>query len=359
LRTSKKRSRYLRNDVLGRNGKEGTPRKKRQGKDKQTMKIVAAEIDSVGNDIDYSSLTKTGDVTYYKDKVTAENAAERLAGAEVLCINKSKITTDIIEQAPDLKLICEFATGFDNVDIKACAERGIKVANVAGYSTASVTQHTFAMLFYLMESLKDYDEFVKSGEYAAQTHFSKIDIPFHELENMTWGIIGMGNIGRSVAHIATAFGAHVIFYPASGRKTYTEGDGEYEMVSFDELLERSDVLSLHCPLTDKTRNLIDKVALMKMKSTAYLINVARGPVVNEDDLYEALLNEEIMGAGLDVLSVEPMKKDSPLLKIQDSKRLYITPHMAWASVEARTRCVNEVAKNIEAYKRGEDRNIVN
>ena len=323
------------------------------------MKIVAAEIDSVGNDIDYSSLSKLGDITFYKDKITKDNVKERLNGVGILCINKSRITAEILEQTPDLKLICEFATGFDNVDIKDCAKRGIKVANVAGYSTASVAQHTFALLFYIMEALKDYDEFVKSGEYAAQEHFCKMDIPFHEIEGMTWGIIGMGNIGRKVAQIATAFGAKVIFYAASGRTDHIDEDKEYEMVSFDDLLTRSDVLSLHCPLTDKTRGIINKDALAKMKKSAILINVARGPVVNEEDLAEALEKDEIAAAGLDVLTVEPMKKDSPLLGIQDSKKLFVTPHMAWASVEARSRCVEEVAKNIIAFEAGESRNIVN
>ncbi|WP_026526028.1 D-2-hydroxyacid dehydrogenase [Butyrivibrio sp. VCD2006] len=323
------------------------------------MKIVAAEIDSVGNDLDYTEFSKLGDVTYYKNKITVENAKDRLAGATVLCINKSRITTEVLDEAPDLKLICEFATGFDNVDIKACKERGIKVANVAGYSTMSVAQHTFALLFYLMESLKDYDEFVKSGDYAAQEYFCKLDIPYHEIDGMTWGIIGMGNIGRKVAQIATAFGAKVIFYSASGRTEHKDEDKAYEMVSFDELLERSDVLSLHCPLTDNTRNLIDAAAFKKMKKTVYLINVARGPVVNEDDLADAIESGEIAGAGLDVLTAEPMKKDSPLLRIQDSKKLFVTPHMAWASVEARIRCVDEVGKNIQAFEKGENRNIVN
>ncbi len=324
------------------------------------MKLAVAEIDSVGNDISYEGLAKLGDVTFYKDKVTSENAKERLGnGEEILCINKSKITKELLDNAPDLKLICEFATGFDNVDIAECTKRGIKVANVAGYSTMSVAQHTFALLLYLMEDLKEYDEFVKSGEYAAQSHFSKVDLPFHEIDGMTWGIVGMGNIGRKVAQIATTFGAKVIFYSASGRTEHNECDSEYEMVSLDELLARSDVLSLHCPLSDKTRNLIDAAALKKMKKTAYLINVARGPVVNEQDLTEALLNDEIAGAGLDVLSVEPMTKDNPLLKIQDSKKLYITPHMAWASVEARSRCVDEVCKNILAFMDGKNRNWIN
>ena len=319
------------------------------------MKIVIADKDSVGNDMDYSIYEELGEVTYYDDKITDENAKERLAGAEVLVINKSQITEKILDAAPDLKLICEFATGFDNANVPACNTHGVKVANIAGYSTPSVAQHTFALLFYLMESMRHYDEFVKSGDYANQSHFCCLDIPFHELEGMTYGIVGMGNIGRKVAQIATAFGAKVIFYASSGHSDCTD----YEQVSFDELLERSDVISLHCPLSDKTRNLFDKKAFEKMKKTAILINVARGAVVSEQDLYDALTQGKINAAGLDVLSPEPMAKDSPLLKIQDSTKLMVTPHLAWASTEARTRCLEEVKKNIIAFQNGESRNIVN
>ena len=319
------------------------------------MKIVAAEIDSVGHDIEFSAIEGAGDVSFYNDKINTDNAEERLKDAEVLCINKTKITTDILDKAPNLKLICEFATGFDNANITECKNRGIKVANVAGYSTASVAQHTFALYFYVAEKLRHYDEFVKSGAYGAQSNFSCLDIPFHEIEGQVWGIIGMGNIGRKVAQIATAFGARVIFYSASGNSTCTD----YERVSFDELLERSDVISLHCPLSDKTKGIMNKDAFKKMKKTAYLINVARGPVVEEQDLYEALEEGEIAGAGLDVLSVEPISKDNPLGKLMDSNKIIITAHMAWASTEARQRCVNEVGENIKAYARGENRNIVN
>ncbi|MBQ3796824.1 MAG: D-2-hydroxyacid dehydrogenase [Butyrivibrio sp.] len=319
------------------------------------MKIVIADKDSVGNDMDYSIYDELGEVTYYDDKVNDENAKERLAGAEVLVINKSIITDKLLDDAPDLKLICEFATGFDNANVPACNRHGVKVANIAGYSTPSVAQHTFALLFYLMESMRHYDEFVKSGDYANQSHFCCLDIPFHELEGMTYGIVGMGNIGRKVAQIATAFGAKVIFYSASGNSTCTD----YEQVSFDELLERSDVISLHCPLSDRTRNLFNKEAFDKMKKTAILINVARGAVVSEQDLYEALTEGKIAAAGLDVLNPEPMAKDSPLLKIQDSTKLMITPHLAWASTEARERCLEEVKKNIIAWQAGTPRNLVN
>ncbi len=319
------------------------------------MKIVIADKDSVGNDMDYSIYEELGDVTYYDDKITDENAKERLSGAQVLVINKSQITEKILDAAPELRLICEFATGFDNANVPACNAHGVKVANIAGYSTPSVAQHTFALLFYLMESMKHYDEFVKSGDYANQPHFCCLDIPFHELEGMTYGIVGMGNIGKKVAQIATAFGAKVIFYASSGHSDCTD----YEQVSFDELLERSDVISLHCPLSDKTSNLFDKKAFDKMKKSAILINVARGAVVSEQDLYDALTQGKIKAAGLDVLSPEPMAKDSPLLKIQDSTKLMVTPHLAWASTEARTRCLEEVKKNIIAFQNGESRNIVN
>ena len=319
------------------------------------MKIVAAEIDSVGNDIDYSILEDLGDVFFYRDKITQENAEERLSGVEILIINKTGITEKILEKAPDLRLICEFATGYDNVNISACTQRGIKVANVVDYSSASVAQHTFAMFFYLQENLRHYDDYVRSGEYGVQKHFSCLDRPFSELEGQTWGIVGMGNIGKRVARAAQAFGAKVIFYASSGHSDCRE----YEQVSFEKLLTESDVISLHCPLTDKTRNLMDREAFSKMKRTAYLINVARGAVVNEQDLYEALVENRICGAGLDVLGIEPIAQDNPLVTISDAGKILITPHMAWASTQARTRCVAQVRENILAYGKGVKRNIIN
>lgn len=319
------------------------------------MNIVVADKDSVGSDMDYTLFDELGEVTYYDDKITEQNSKERLKDAEVLMINKSAITDKILDDAPNLKLICEFATGFDNANIPACDRHGVKVANVVNYSTASVAQHTFALLFYVMENLRHYDEFVKDGSYANQPHFCCLDIPFNELEGKTYGIVGMGNIGRRVAKIATAFGANVIFYSASGKSTCTE----YERVEFDELLRRSDIISLHCPLSDRTRELFNKDAFDKMKKTAILINVARGAVINEKDLADALLQNKIKAAGLDVLNPEPMAKDCPLLQVQDSGKLIITPHLAWASTEARKRCLEEVKKNVEAFARGESRNIVN
>ncbi len=318
------------------------------------MKIVILERNSVGTDVSVDCIGNYGDVTIYRN-TTAEDVAEKVQEAEIIIANKAPLNAETLKNAPDVKLICEFATGFDNVDLNYCKERGIKVANVVNYSTDAVAQHTFALCFYVLEKLRHYDEYVKSGAYAAQDRFSNFDLPFTELAGKTWGIIGMGNIGKKVAEIAKAFGCRVIFHSITGKSSCTD----YEMVDLDTLLKESDVLSLHCPLSDLSRDLINLDALKKMKETAILINVARGPVVNDADLCTALNTGYIAAAGLDVTSTEPMKDSNPLSKIMDSNRLIITPHMAWASTEARNRVVSETCKNIEAFLRGEDRNIVN
>jgi len=226
---------------------------------------------------------------------------------------------------------------------------------VMNYSTQAVAQHTFAMALYLVENLAYYDDYVKSGKYGAQSFFSNFDKPFTELAGKIWGIIGMGNIGRCTAKIAEGFGCKVIFYSVTGNSTCTE----YERVDFDTLLAQSDFISVHCPLSDLTRNLIDLDAMKKMRKTAILINVARGPVVNNADLYEALTEGYIAAAGLDVLEKEPITVDNPLNNMKDSGKLIITPHIGWASKEARQRVVSGVCLNIEAFLEGKDRNVVN
>lgn len=317
------------------------------------MKIVILERNSVGTDVSVDALSEYGELTVYPN-TTAEDVKEKITDAEIIVANKAPLNADTLKSASKVKLICEFATGYDNVDLNYCRERGIKVANVVNYSTDAVAQHTFALCLYILEKLNHYDNYVKSGQYAAQDRFSNFDIPYTELCGKTWGIIGMGNIGRKVAEIAKAFGCKVIFYSVTGKSSCIE----YERVDFDTLLKESDFLSLHCPLSDITRNLIDLEALKKMKKSAVLINVARGPVVNDEALYTALTEGFIAGAGLDVTGTEPLKSSNPLSKIKDSTKLIITPHMAWASIEARTRCVSETCKNIEAFLKGEDRNIV-
>lgn len=322
--------------------------------EEKNMKIVVLERHSVGTDVPVS-YEHLGEAVYYRNTTTVEEIRERVQDADIIVANKSKLNEETLKDAPNVKLICELATGFDNVDLAYCKSRGIKVCNVVDYSTAMVAQHTFALALALLEKLPHYDNYVKSGAYSAQDRFSNFDIPFNELEGKTWGIIGMGNIGKRVAKIATAFGCKVIFHSVTGKSTCTD----YPQVDKDTLLKESDFLSLHCPLSDLTRNFINKEALAKMKKSAILINVARGPVVNNRDLYEALVAEQILAAGLDVVEKEPLELSNPLSQFKDSNRLIITPHLAWASVEARTRCVDEVAKNIEAFQRGESRNVVN
>ncbi len=231
------------------------------------MKIVILERGSVGQDVSVDSLKNLGEVTVYQN-TAADEVGERVRNAEIIIANKSPLNEQTLRGAEEVKLICEFATGFDNVDLEYCKSRGIRVANVVNYSTAAVAQHTFALCLYILEKLRYYDEYVKSGSYAAQSGFSNFDLPFTELEGKTWGIVGMGNIGRRVAQIARAFGCRVIFYSASGNSTCRD----YERVDLGRLLEEADFLSLHCPLSDRTRNLINKDALRKMKRTAILIN---------------------------------------------------------------------------------------
>lgn len=318
------------------------------------MKLVVLERNSAGTDIDVSCFEKFGEVTYYPNS-TAENAAERIGDAEIVISNKTPLNESNLKDASKLGLICLLATGYDNVDLEYCRSRGIKVANVVNYCTPAVAQHTLLLAMMLAEKIAFYDDYVKSGAYSAQDRFSNFDRTFHDLAGKTWGIVGMGSIGHRVAELAEAFGCKVIFYSASGKSTCTD----YERVEFETLLRESDILSLHCPLSDRTRNLINKDAFEKMKKSAVLINVARGPVVNTQDLYQALTEGKIAAAGLDVLEKEPMEPSNPLAQIKDSTKLIITPHMSWASVESRTYLVEEVVKNIEAFLDGEDRNIVN
>ena len=238
-----------------------------------------------------------------------------------------------------------FRSGTNNLDKDYLDSHKIAWRNVAGYSTETVTQHTFAMLFYLLEKLRYYDDYVKDGNYINDTSFTHFAEHFSEINGKTWGIIGLGAIGRRVAQIARAFGANVIYYSASGRPAQ---DG-YTQVDFDTLLTTSDIISVHAPLNEHTENLLDKCAFAKMKETCIFLNLGRGPIVVEQDLYDALVNGEIAAAGLDVLSAEPMSEKNPLIKIQDSRRLFITPHIAWASVEARTRLMQIILDQVKEY----------
>lgn len=311
------------------------------------------EADTLGEDVDLSIYSELGEVTMYHKSEPNENA-NRVKDADIIIANKISMNEELLRDAKNLKLICLSATGTNNIDFNYMKERNIAVANVKGYSTKSVVQHTFALLFYVYEKLNFYDQFVKSEQYTKLDVFSCFDKKFNELDGKTWGIIGLGEIGRGVADIAKAFGCNVIYYSTSGKNN----NGAYEQVDFDTLLSTSDIISIHAPLNDATKNLINADALNKMKESAVLLNLGRGPIVNEADLADALESGKIAGAGLDVLSVEPMLSTNPLIRIKDSTKLIVTPHIAWATVEARTRCVKEIYLNIKAYLNGEKRNIV-
>ncbi len=308
------------------------------------MKIVFLDAKTIGEDIDLSGFDALGEVVKYGFS-TEQEARERSKDADVLILNKVQVNEQTIGEADHLKLVCVTATGTNNLDKEYLDKRGITWRNVAGYSTESVAQHTFAMLFYLLENLPYYDNYVKSEKYVNDVSFTHFAKAFHELSGMTYGIIGLGNIGRRVADIAKVFGCRVIYYSTSGRNSQPG----YERVSFDELLEQSDIVSIHAPLDENTLGLMNKEAFAKMKKSAILLNVGRGPIINEADLAEALNNKTIAAAGLDVLSVEPMQEDNPLRGIKDSERLLITPHIAWAGVEARNRLMGIILGQIKEF----------
>ncbi|MGN0350893.1 MAG: D-2-hydroxyacid dehydrogenase [Roseburia sp.] len=308
------------------------------------MKIVFLDAKSIGDDIDLSGYDALGEVVKY-DFSSEEEARERTKDADVIVLNKVEINETSIGEAKNLKLVCVTATGTNNLDKEYLAERGIEWRNVAGYSTETVAQHTFALLFYLFEKLSYYDNYVKEEHYVSDTMFTHFAHVFHELHGMTWGIIGMGAIGRRVAELVKLFGCRVIYYSTSGKNNQSD----YTRVDFDTLLAESDIVSVHAPLNENTQDLMDAKAFAKMKKTAIFLNLGRGPIVVEEDLANALEQGEIAAAGLDVLRVEPMSKDNPLRRIKDSEKLIITPHIAWASVEARTRLMEIILGQIREF----------
>ena len=315
-------------------------------------KIVILDGKTLG-EVELAKLNKFGKVTYY-DITSPDEVSERVKDANIVLTNKVVLTRENLKDAKELELICEVATGFNNIDIEYAKEKGIGVTNVAGYSTGAVVQHTFSTALALMDQITYYDRFVKTADYAKSGMFTCLDKPFYEVEGKTWGIIGMGNIGKGVAKVAEAFGAKVVYYSTSGRNN----SADYKRVSFDELLADCDIISIHAPLNENTQGLINYDALCKMKKSAILINMGRGPIVVEADLVKALDEDKIAGAALDVFESEPMPVESPILKVKDQDKVILTPHIAWASVEARGRLFNEVIENIKAFYNNEIRNRV-
>lgn len=316
------------------------------------MKIMVLEADSVGKDMSWESFKEFGEVLLF-DSLPQEQVKETIKDADIIVPNKLCIDESVLAGS-NVKMVCEAATGYNNIDIVYCEKVGIRVTNVSGYSTKSVAQHTIALLLSVYEKLAYYNDYVKNGAYTASGKFGHIDTYFHEIAGKTWGIVGLGAIGRETAKLAEAFGAKVIYYSASGN-TY---DVPYEAVDFDTLLKRSDIVTIHCPLNDQTNGLFDEKAFAKMKKTAVLVNVARGAVVSDQALADALMQNEIAAAGLDVYGKEPISADNPLLKITDNNRLLMTPHMAWGTVEARERLMKDLELNIQSFLAGEKRNAI-
>ncbi len=308
------------------------------------IKIVILDADTIGRDIDLGRFAQLGELEIYGFS-TAEEMRARVRSADAIILNKMRADEYTLSEARRLKLVCVTATGTNNLDKEYLEQRGIAWRNVAGYSTESVAQHTFAMLFYLLEHLAYYDEYVKSGAYIGNTTFTHFERVFHELHGMTWGIAGLGAIGRRVAEIARLFGCNVIYYSTTG----SNDNASYERVLFDGLLSRADIISVHAPLTPQTEGLFDKSAFDRMKRTAIFLNLGRGPIVVERDLADALNEGRIAAAGLDVLCHEPMREDSPLRLVKDGSRLLITPHIAWASVEARNRLMDIIWHQIKDF----------
>ena len=310
------------------------------------MKIVMLERNNVGTDFEMPDFGAFGDLTVY-EYTKPDEVAERVKDADIVIMNKMPMNESTLKDAPNVKLISVTATGTDIIDHEYCKSRGIIVKNVKGYSTETVVQHTFATLFYLYEKLPFYDGYVKGGDYAKCPTFTFFEHYFTELSGKTWGIVGLGEIGHRVAEVAKAFGCNVIYYSTTG----VERPEPYEKKEWKEFLQSADIISVHAPLNENTRGLFDKEAFAAMKKTAYFINMGRGPIVAEEDLANALECGEIAGAALDVLSKEPVLESNPLLRIKDSEKLIITPHIAWASTEARKRLMDEIFKGVGEFVR--------
>lgn len=303
------------------------------------MQIVLLDTLTFGES-DLSAFERLGDVIVHKT-TSAAQTQERITNANVIVTNKVVITKEHMLSAKNLKLICIAATGMNNVDLEAAKELNIEVKNVAGYSTDSVIQHTFSLLFYLIGHSRYYDEVVKDGSYSKSPIFTDVSKPFFEVKGKKWGIIGLGNIGQGVAQIASAFGAEVCYYSTSG-KNHSQ---PYRRVELQELLESCDIITIHAPLNEKTNNLLDYDALLACKDGAVILNLGRGGIINEAAVAK-IIDERNLSFGLDVLSQEPMKENHPLLSVKNSERLYITPHIAWTSIEAREKLIASIVQNI-------------
>ena len=309
-------------------------------KEREIMKIAILDAITFG-DTDLSEFDALGDVKIYQ-KTSPKETPKRIKDADVVVTNKVVITKEVMQNSPNLKLIAVAATGMNNVDLDAAKELGIEVKNVAGYSTDSVVQHTFSMLLYLLEHARYYDERVKNGTYSKSGIFTDISRPFWEIKGKKWGIVGLGTIGKGVAKIAKTFGVDVCYYSTSGKND----DAAYKRVDLDTLLESCNIVTIHAPLNEQTKNLIDYDELAKLQPGAVLLNLGRGGIINEKAVARIVDEREIY-IGLDVFEVEPLPLHSPLLQVKNDHRLHLTPHIAWTSKEAREKLIKGVLENIK------------
>ncbi len=312
------------------------------------MKIVILDKKTLGDDIDLSGFDSFGEVVKF-ESTTKEQTQDRVKDADIVIANKVVIDKKIIDNS-DIKLICVAATGMNNIDLEYAKSKNIVVKNVAGYSTPSVVQTTFSMAFYLIGKLRYLDEYTKSSDgWVKSPIFTHLQRPFFDIAGKKWGIIGLGSIGKDVAKVATTFGATVQYYSTSGKNS----DSSYKRVNLDELLKTSDIISIHAPLNEQTKNLINRDNLKLLKDNSLLLNLGRGGIINEKDL-SSYIDESSILVGLDVLETEPMQTCSPFRDVKSLDRLFITPHIAWASVESRIKLVDGICKNIEEFLRDND-----
>ena len=307
------------------------------------MKIVILDRATLGFDVDMSIFDSLGEVISYD--ITLENETiSRVKDADIIITNKVLVTKEIINEASNLKLICISATGTNNVDLEYAKQKKISVKNVAGYSSSSVVQLAFSMIFHFIQKLSYYKKYVDEQNWQKSQIFTHIDKPFFELDGKKVGIIGLGDIGSNLARKVKAFDCEVVYYSTSGKNS----NNEYKRVELDELLSTCDIISIHCPLNENTKNLLNYENMKNIKDGSILLNLGRGGIINEADLAKIIDEKEIY-CGIDVVFVEPILESNPLLRVKNKQRLLLTPHIGWASIEARTKLVSMVAKNIEEF----------
>lgn len=316
------------------------------------MKVVFLDTDTVGN-VDFSDLTELFDDVVFYGLTSDELVAERIKDVEIVITNKVRIGAQDIALATNLKLICVAATGYNNIDIKICKQHNIAVINARNYSTSSVVQHTFALAFGLLNRLTFFNSYMFSGAYSKSPHFSCFETEWEEVCKKTWGIIGLGTIGKTVANVAVTFGCNVVYYSVSGNNQ----NSDFKRLNLDSFLKTCDIISIHCPLSDLTKNLLNEDKIRLLKPNAVVVNIARGGIVDEYAIANAIREGRIGGYACDVFEQEPIREGNPLLEL-NSYNIILTPHIAWAGKQSRQALIKQIVTNIKAFINGEILNRV-